>query len=92
MANPTAALRTGSVGPYPAPNGMLIEEVTITGNTSAVGATVDYVTQFMSDPQLISPGYSMTVAKAGQRATCTIKLEHAIAGTDIENIEIKGYL
>jgi hypothetical protein len=93
MANPTAALNANVNGPYPAgPPGMLTELITITGSSSAVGATVSYVMQFVSDPQIISPGYSMTVSKSGLVTTVTITLEHAIASTDIENIEISGFI
>ena len=94
MADPTAALRTGTTGPYPAgPEGMLAEPVTITGNTTAAGANVDYTMQFINDPKIISPGYTLeTVTKTGPQTVVSIKTQHAIAATDTEDIEIIGYM
>lgn len=95
MANPTAALRPNTTGPFPSgPEGMLAEPVQVTGvGGSAVGTTVDYVMRFLNDPQMISPGYSIdAIVKSGLLTTVTIELQHAIEDGAVEDIEIKGFI
>lgn len=93
MAAPTATLDTNHPGPIPGPSGMIKEIVKITGNTSIVGDTVAYVSNFLRKCLHISPGYSFTesLSANGATLTVTIKLEHAIAGTDIEHVELIGF-
>lgn len=92
MAAPTAALDDNQNGPSPGPEGMVVERVKITGNTSVVGDTVAYVSSFLNDCKFVSPGYSFTQSLSGSLLTVTLKLEHAIAGTDIERCELVGYV
>jgi len=91
MAAPTATLDTNHPGPIPGPSGMIKEIVKITGNTSVVGDTVAYVSNYLRDCKHISPGYSFTQSLSGPTLTVTIKLEHAIAGTDEEHVELIGF-
>lgn len=93
MAAPSATLDTNHPGPLPGPSGMIKEIVKITGNTSVVGDTVTYVSSYLRDCKHISPGYSFTqsLSANGATLTVTIKLQHAIAGTDIEHIELIGW-
>ena len=91
MAAPTAALDETVPGPIPADGGMISERVKITGNTSVVGDTVAYVSSFLRDCKRISPGYSFSQVLSGVTLTVTIKLQHAIAGTDVEYIELTGW-
>jgi hypothetical protein len=70
---------------------MIKEIVKITGNTSVVGDTVAYVSAYLRDCKHISPGYSFTQSLSGVTLTVTIKLQHAIASTDIEHIELVGW-
>ena len=93
MAAPQATLDTNHPGPIPGPSGMIKEIVKITGNTSVVGDTVAYVSNYLRNCIHISPGYSFTqsLSANGVTLTVTIKLQHAIAGTDIEHIELIGF-
>lgn len=70
---------------------MIKEIVKITGNTSVVGDTVAYVSKYLRNCIHISPGYSFTESLSGVTLTVTIKLQHAIASTDIEHIELIGW-
>jgi len=94
MAAPTAVIRPNTTGPYPAgPEGMLAEPLQVTGDTSVVGDTFSYVSQFINDPQMVSPGYSIqSITKSGPTTTTVVELQHAIGAADVEDIELIGFM
>lgn len=66
----TIAAVTGPVSTYPAGNGMIAQDVTITGASSVVGDTGTFTTQIKS-PQRFQGGFSYSFS--GQVMTLTDK-------------------
>ena len=57
--------------PYPAPNGLIAEDVTITGSASAAGDTGTYTTQYVKQPQYFRGAFNYSFS--GQVMTLTDK-------------------
>ena len=84
--NLTIAAVSGTAGlPYPAPNGLIAEDVTITGASSVANDTGTYTTQYVKNPLYFRGAFDYSFS--GQVLTLTDKMG---IGTGVQTGTILG--
>lgn len=85
----TVALATGVVGPSPAENGMVAEDVVITPSSTVDGDTGTHVCKFLK-PDRVLVGGNLEYSISGQ--TVTFKATAAIDDANLIAARIIGYV